>query len=198
VEQAVTDVVELLAMAIAAVASGRIEVAREMVAAAQIRLQGDQQGELPGIDVPAPRAENNRAAAVRLFTYWQERCNHRSAKLTPERATCIMARLRDGYSEGEIRKAIDGAATAAFVSESGQRFDDITLVCRNGSKLESFIERGIKASGAIAVEVGESSPIEEQISELRRQMSAYRKDGRATEYEHAAQELHKLMIKRGK
>lgn len=76
-----------------------------------------------------------------LFIYWKERCNHPHAKLTSERQRRIRARLDEGYSEEQVRKAIDGAARAAFVNEQGKRFDDIELICRNGSKLESFMER---------------------------------------------------------
>lgn len=77
-----------------------------------------------------------------LFAYWQTTTGHPQAKLTKDRRAKIEARLREGYTAEQIRKAIDGAARAAFVNESGKRFDDIELICRSGSKLESFIERG--------------------------------------------------------
>jgi hypothetical protein len=79
-----------------------------------------------------------------LFTYWQQRCGHEQAKLTDERRRKIQARLRQGYTVDQIRAAIDGAAEHAFVNEEGKRFDDLELICRNGSKLEDFIGRGSK------------------------------------------------------
>jgi hypothetical protein len=83
-----------------------------------------------------------RARAVRgLFEYWQDECDHSQAKLTHERRQRIEARLREGYTEQQIRQAIDGAARAPFVNDQGKRFDDIELICRSGSKLESFMER---------------------------------------------------------
>jgi hypothetical protein len=66
---------------------------------------------------------------------------HTQAVFTPERRTKIRARLAEGYTPLDIRTAIDGAAKAPFVNDAGKRFDDLTLICRNGSKLEDFIDR---------------------------------------------------------
>jgi hypothetical protein len=196
-----TDAIATLASAIAAIAKGSHDEARELVAAVHTSLVNrNRQATLPGmpvVETASNRDDIRRQAVGRLFAYWQDRCEHRAAKLTTERARCIMARLRDGYTEAEIRKAIDGAAVAAFVNdENGQRYDDLTLICRNGSKLESFMERGVKATGAIAVELNDASPVEDRISELRRQMATFRRDGRTTEYSNAEAELLKLMAKR--
>lgn len=76
-----------------------------------------------------------------LFDYWRTTCGHPSSKPTRDRLAKIRARRAEGYSSDEIRKAIDGAARGAFVDERGKRFDDIELICRNGSKLESFVAR---------------------------------------------------------
>lgn len=76
-----------------------------------------------------------------LFDYWRERCEHPQAHRTPERLSKIKARLREGYSPAQIRTAIDGAKRHPFVNDAGKRFDDIELICRNGTKLEDFIER---------------------------------------------------------
>lgn len=197
------ETIQLLSQAIAAEASGDSELARTNVQAAHTRLVNrSKQPTLPGMPAPEPapsRANDRRLAAVpQLFAYWQHRCDHASAKLTPERSRCVLARLRDGYTEAEIRKAIDGAAVAAFVNEdNGHRYDDLTLICRNGSKLESFMERGVKATGAIeVVATGDGSSIDERISELRRTMAAMKRDGRVTEYENAAADLKRLMAER--
>ena len=159
-----------------------------------------RQPSLPGVPAATdePKAAEARAqAAMRVFAYWQQRCSHSTAKYTTERARAILSRLKDGYTEAEIRKAIDGASVAAYVSEeTGQKYDDLTLICRNGSKLESFIARGVTATGAIVVVVGESAPVEDQIAQLRRSMADLKKDGRGHEYEQAAEELRKLMSRR--
>lgn len=89
---------------------------------------------------PGPTDEA-RQAARRLFDYWRERCHHEQAKLTPDRERKVLARLRDGYTEEFIRRAIDGAAAAPFRNNHGRPFDDLELICRNGSKLENFAQR---------------------------------------------------------
>lgn len=102
----------------------------------------------PALDAAQERL---KAAAVRgLFEHWQQACGHPHAKLTENRRRKIQARLREGYTPEQIREAIDGAARAAFVNDEGRRFDDIELVCRNGSKLEDFIARASQAPQATA------------------------------------------------
>lgn len=79
--------------------------------------------------------------AHELFDYWREKTCHPQAKFTGERKRKVVARLREGYTGDLIRSAIDGAARMPYVSPDGRRFDDLELICRNGSKLESFAER---------------------------------------------------------
>lgn len=87
------------------------------------------------------------AAAVRnLFAYWQERCGHEQAKFTRDRRSKVEARMREGYTVDEIRQAIDGASAAPFINPEGKKFDDLELICRNGSKLEDFKSRAEQAA----------------------------------------------------
>lgn len=89
-----------------------------------------------------PKADPYRETALRLFEFWRERCGKAAnTKPTPERLRAVSARLRDGYTEADIRAAIEGAAVGAFETDEGRRFDDLTLICRSGSKLEDFRER---------------------------------------------------------
>jgi hypothetical protein len=83
-----------------------------------------------------------------LFDYWRERCRHPGAKLDngDTRWQKVGARLREGYTPEQIRKAIDGAAVGAYVNDAGKRFDDLELICRNKVKLEDFIERATGGS----------------------------------------------------
>lgn len=99
---------------------------------------------------PEPKADPHRETALRLFEFWRERCGKgANTKPTPERLRAVSARLRDGYTEADIRLAIEGAAVGAFETDEGRRFDDLTLICRNGAKLEDFRER----AGGEAVDV---------------------------------------------
>lgn len=83
-----------------------------------------------------------RADEDRLFDFWREECNHPQAKFTPERRAKVRARLREGYTARQIAEGIRGAARAAYVDpETGKRYDDLELICRNGGKLEDFVGR---------------------------------------------------------
>lgn len=185
------------ASAITYLASGNIEEARYVFATLAQDLTPSPQEALPGIPGPSPQPKADHTAIVRrLFAYWQTACKHPTAKLTPDRIQKVVARLREGYAEPDIRKAIDGASASAFTNDAGHTFDDLALICQSGSKLESFITRGVKATGDITVEIGSGSPIEDQIAELRARMSALARDGRKTEYEEATKQLRELMAKR--
>lgn len=76
-----------------------------------------------------------------LFAYWQTRCEHPDAKFSSDRRTKIAARLKDGYTDEQIRLAINGAALAPTIGDNGVVHDDIELICRSGAKLDSFIAR---------------------------------------------------------
>ena len=76
-----------------------------------------------------------------LFDYWRNTCNHPQSRPTRDRLAKIQARLREGYTPTQIRTAIDGAKRHPFVNDAGKVYDEIDLICRNGAKVEDFIER---------------------------------------------------------
>lgn len=98
-----------------------------------------------GLSSGKPDGADEKRVVGSLIDYWKARCQHPAAKATRDRRQKVTARLRDGYSSEDIKAAIDGAAVGAFVNDAGKRFDDIELICRNGSKLESFMDRARSA-----------------------------------------------------
>lgn len=77
-----------------------------------------------------------------IFTYWQEVMGKPKAILTADRRAKIQARLRDGYTEEQIKQGIDGCRASAWhmgENPNGKQYNDFDLICRNGSKLEQFI-----------------------------------------------------------
>lgn len=67
---------------------------------------------------------------------------HSRAKLTKGRRTKITARLGEGYTAEQIKQAIDGCKASKYHmgrNDDGTIYDDLTLICRNGEKLENFI-----------------------------------------------------------
>lgn len=79
-----------------------------------------------------------------IFAYWQKVMDHPTAKLISSRSRAIAARLNEGYTVDEIKLAIDGCRSSSFhMGDNLHRtvYDDLTLICRDGAKLEQFIGR---------------------------------------------------------
>jgi hypothetical protein len=92
-------------------------------------------------DVKLPcRAQRDVAAVFSFWQWWMERPR---AKLTPDRRQKINTRLREGYGFDTIARACIGLSKSPFHrggNDNGKVYDDITLICRNGSKLEGFAD----------------------------------------------------------
>jgi hypothetical protein len=81
-----------------------------------------------------------RTAKV-IFRYWITRCEKdpKRTKLGEKRERCVIARLHNGYDATYICRAIDGLAFGAYRNpDTGQRYDDLELVCRDEPHLERF------------------------------------------------------------
>ncbi|GEM_PF-1937608 len=81
-----------------------------------------------------------------IFDYWVTTLNKRpsSTKFTDKRKKVIRARLKEGYTVGQIKQAIVNCAKSSWhmgANDRNQVYDDIELICRDGPKLESFINR---------------------------------------------------------
>jgi hypothetical protein len=88
------------------------------------------------------QAYAGRETVTRIFDYWSETCRHPNSKLTPDRFDSIRGALERGYTEAQIKRAIDGAAFDPFITRrrngTEKRHDDIELICRDGKRLEEF------------------------------------------------------------
>jgi len=119
------------------------------------RIRG-QEEEWEGEDIPEPQPDEKPARAPAIggaldrepavkavFEYWRARTGHADAKLTREREMKIRGRLAEGYTVEQLKAAVEGCRGSPFHqgdNERGHRYDDITLICRSGSKVEQFIE----------------------------------------------------------
>ncbi len=77
-----------------------------------------------------------------IFEHWQRVMNHPRAKLDASRRRVIAARLKEGYTVGQIKAAIDGCRASDWHqggNSSGAIYDGLTLICRNAEKLDFFI-----------------------------------------------------------
>ena len=88
------------------------------------------------------------SAASEVFTYWQQKLSHPTAKLDAKRLKAIKGRLADGYTVADLCLAVDGCAYDPFSQGQNDRqavYDDIELICRDGPKVDKFkriAERG--------------------------------------------------------
>lgn len=86
--------------------------------------------------------EASSDAEDRIFAFWVATMGKTTrTQLTPERRARIRARLRDS-SEEELRLAIRGCKASPFhmgENDTGKIHDDIQLICRDRSKVESFM-----------------------------------------------------------
>lgn len=78
-----------------------------------------------------------------VFKHWQTKMKRPRAGMTKERRRAIQSRLTDGYTVDRIKRAIDGCANSDFHMARGEytgrhTYCDLTLICRNGTKLEEF------------------------------------------------------------
>lgn len=77
---------------------------------------------------------------VEIFDFWRSTFGKNgTTKLTEGRRRAIRARLRQGYTVERIKRAIQGCAGSEFHVQGGHT--DLTLICRNGEKLEAFEAR---------------------------------------------------------
>ena len=89
-------------------------------------------------------------AAVALFRYWQERCNHPRATFTADRMKALLP-LMKRHGPAACREAIRGAAYDPFISTrkngTKKRHDDFCLIFAGEDKLQSFRERAPEYDG---------------------------------------------------
>lgn len=78
-----------------------------------------------------------------VFNYWQTARGHERAKLDEKRKKAIKARLKDGYTVGDLCLAVDGIARSAHhMGQNEQRtvYDDIELICRTAANVDKFVK----------------------------------------------------------
>lgn len=87
----------------------------------------------------AMEAQDDVVSAV--FEFWKLMTVHPRAKLGAARTKAINGRIREGATPKDFFKAIVGAAWDSYTHpETGKRYDDLELICRNEANLEARIE----------------------------------------------------------
>lgn len=78
-----------------------------------------------------------------IFEFWKSELGHPRALLDRKREKVIKARLKEGYSVQRIKEAIVGIKNIPHnmgKNENNQIYDDIELICRNGSNVDRFAD----------------------------------------------------------
>lgn len=90
-------------------------------------------------------SEQRKPTAVEtVFAYWQQVMGKQTAKLDAKRTKAIAGRLKDGYQIEDLCRAIDGCKSSEWHQGKNDRhraFNDIELICRDGSHVDGFRER---------------------------------------------------------
>lgn len=90
-------------------------------------------------------AAMNNPTVKATFEFWRLMTLHLGAKLGPQRARPIAARLAQGHTPQQCMWAVVGAAADAYTDPKGKTHDSIGLVFRSEEHIDDFIDRGRRA-----------------------------------------------------
>ena len=97
-------------------------------------------------DVPSASS----TPADQVFDHWKTSLNHPRSILDAKRRRLINERLKEGFSVEDLKSAIDGCKQSPFHQGENDRrqvYDDISLICRDASKVEQFIACRVGLNG---------------------------------------------------
>lgn len=116
-----------------------------------------------GINTPKPPTGDSFSGRVdEVVAHYQT--YHEKARPGDKERRLITARLKDGYSVEDLKKAIDGNHESPFhsgVNENGKKYHGLTLIFRDSDKVNGFIE----AADGADVRRGPSMPTLAQVQE---------------------------------
>jgi hypothetical protein len=131
-------------------------------------------------------ADTRGSSIQSVFDYWRQRTGKLRARLLPERAKKISARLTQ-FSEAELKAAIDGALLSEFHrgdNNSGTEYLDIRTLFKNGETVEGHIAR----AGGVP-EPAPDDPRKRAIAELKAKVAKALRSGHTNEYNRLNAEL---------
>lgn len=88
-----------------------------------------------------PSANKFAGVCDEIFNHWVLIMGKQKAKFTKDRKSKVLALLKEGYELEDFKKAIEGCAKSDHHmgnNPNGTVYDDLTLICRNGTYLEKF------------------------------------------------------------
>jgi hypothetical protein len=90
-----------------------------------------------------PNKQESLTPAEEVFEYWVATLKKRTGtKFGPKRRKAVEARLKDGYTVDDLKKAIRGCSITPHnmgVNDSGTVYDELELICRDETKVDRFV-----------------------------------------------------------
>jgi hypothetical protein len=123
-----------------------------------------------------------------VFRYWKAATGKKLAKLTPERRIKVLARLKDGTSVAQMKRAIDGVCSSGFHSganSDGKTFLELEMICRNATNVERYAEMAEQAP----TELVRESHADARLDDLRATAAQYLKEGNTSAYNETQREI---------
>jgi len=97
------------------------------------------------LDKREDMSDKSDAIVSEIYNYWfLVMQKDGKTKFTAKRKSKIKARLKEGYTEQQIKQAIDGCAASPYhmgQNDNKTIYNDIELICRSGEKVEQFGQR---------------------------------------------------------
>ncbi|MCW1499147.1 YdaU family protein [Acinetobacter baumannii] len=106
-----------------------------------------------GEPVPAEKPKENFKSEIQeVFEFWKVTFNKNNRTiLDNQRKSKIQARLKEGYTVEDIKTAIVGCSKSQFHIEGNHT--DLTLICRDATKLDHFLAMSNPAQVAIQPQI---------------------------------------------
>jgi len=133
--------------------------------------------EEPKTGADAPASARAGGVVVELFKHWQRVHGHPQAKLDAKRRKAIERAVKS-HGADVVRAAIDGCAKSAFhkgQNDRGAVYDDLTLILRDASKIESFAALAPKAEPKARPLAAVRDPLKDPLNVSPFPASFYRK-----------------------
>lgn len=88
--------------------------------------------------------------ARRVFVYWKEVTTHPKSCLDEKRLRLLIARVRDGYSEEDLKLAAFGCVSSRWhqgENDAQRIYDSVELIYRGADKVDQFMRMGDEEIG---------------------------------------------------
>ncbi len=114
------------------------------VPARQTQTQTQIEEETLSANLPTgEESEKPDSPARQVFDHWRAAMGKTAAaKMDSKRAGAVRARLHDGYTVDDLKRAVDGCKATPHnmgQNDRGEKYDDLGLICRDAAHVDRFM-----------------------------------------------------------